>query len=216
MKYKILVLLLLIATSYTKTAFSQSWELKMNQDGVKVYTRSYEGSNVVEFKGEVTVKSNMAGVLKIIDSVSEYPKWMHNCAYSRRIKKINESSGYSYYVVKAPWPVSDRDACIYYKVSQDESSKIVTIAITGVKDYLPEESGRVRVPKVNATWQLIPVSKGVTKVTYQAHSEIGGYVPAVIVNAYITESPYYNLLHIKNMVESPLYPKVTMDNVKEL
>lgn len=188
----------------------------MYQEGISVYTRKIEGSNVVEFKAEVTVKSNLAGILALIDSVSEYPKWMHNCAESKRLKKIDHTSGYSYYVIKAPWPVSDRDACIFYKVSQDIITKVVTIAITGVKDYIPAKPDRVRVPMVNASWQMTPISKGVTKIVYQAHSEIGGIVPDVIVNAYITETPYYNLLHLRTIVESPSYPKKTMDYVKEL
>jgi len=216
LNYKKLFVLLFVLLLTAFNSFSQTWELKMDQEGIKIYTRKIEGSNVVQFKGEVTVKSNIGGILALIDSVPEYPKWMHNCGDSRRIKKINNSSGYSYYVIKAPWPVTDRDACVYYKVAQDPATKIVTIAITGVKDYLPEKPDKVRVPSVTAFWQMIPVSKGVTKIVYQAHSEIGGYVPAAIINAYITETPYNNLLNLRAIVESPNYPKFVMKDVKEL
>lgn len=216
MHFKRLFIILIVSLLTSYDAFSQAWVLKMYQEGISVYTRKIDGSNVVEFKGEVTIKSNLAGILTLIDSVSEYPKWMHNCAESRRIKKIDYCSGYSYYVIKAPWPVSDRDACIYYKVTQDPTSKVVTISIKGVKDYLPEKPDRVRVPVVTASWQMTPISKGVTKVVYQAHSEIGGLVPDIIVNAYITETPYYNLLHMRTIVESPSYPKKELDYVKEL
>ncbi len=194
----------------------QAWELKQYKDGISVYTRKVEGSNTVEFKGEITVKSNLAGILAVIDSVPEYTKWMHNCGGSKRIKKINEYSGYSYYVIETPWPVTDRDACVFYKVSQNPSTKVVTIDITGVKDYIPPKPDKVRIPLVKASWQLIPVSRGLTKVIYQAHSEIGGYVPAALVNAYITETPYYNLLHLRTIVEAPSYPKLHRESVLEL
>lgn len=197
-------------------ARAQKWDLKVDKEGVKVYTRSIKGSNVQEFKGEVVVKSNMGSILSLIDSISEYPKWMHNCGFAQRLKKISPGSGYSYYVVDAPWPVTDRDACTFYNVTQDTSSKVVTVKIKGVKDYIPPKPDRVRIPKVEGMWQLVPLARGVTKIVYQVHSEIGGYVPAVLVNAYITDTPYYNLLHIKNLVESPLYQKREMKLIKEL
>ncbi len=197
-------------------SFAQTWNLKVDKEGIKIYTRSFADSKVLEFKGEITVKANLGSILTLIDSIPEYPVWMFKCSYSERLKKVNASSGYSYYVVKAPWPVSDRDACTFYKVTQDTSTKIVTVKITGIKDYIPEKEGKVRVLSLQASWQLIPVSKGVTKVIYQAHCDIGGIVPAVIINAYITDSPYYNLLHMRTIVEAPKYSKIVKSNVKEL
>jgi hypothetical protein len=141
---------------------------------------------------------------------------MRNCIESKRLKKISNASGYTYYVIKAPWPVSDRDACTFYNVTQDTNSLIVTIAIKAVKDYLPERQGRVRIPSLKGSWQLIPIAKGVTKIIYQVHCDIGGLVPAVIINAYITETPFSNLSSIKRIVESPLYPKTVRPDVKEM
>ncbi len=201
---------------FSFNSYSQEWKLRTNDQGIKIYTRSFENSNVQEFKGEVTVKSNLSGILSLIDSVSEYPKWMKNCLFSERLKKTSSSSGYTYYVIHAPWPVSDRDACTYYKVTQDTATKTVTVALKAVPTYLPERSGRVRVPSLVGSWQLIPISKGVTKIIYQVHCDIGGMVPALIINAYITETPFYNLLSIKKIVESPLYPKMVRADVREM
>lgn len=212
-KLFILVFVLLIISD---TSFGQKWDLKADKDGVKVYTRGIEGSNFKEFKGEITAKSNMASIIAIIDSVPAYPKWMMNCTFSKRVKRINKASGYNYYVVDAPWPVSDRDLCTYYHIKQDTVTKVVTITLKGAKDYMPEEADKVRIPILNGYWQLTPIAKGITKVVYQVHCDIGGIIPALIVNAYITDSPYYNLLNIKKMVESPLYPKTVIDYLKEL
>ena len=90
------------------------------------------------------------------------------------------------------------------------------VAIKAVKDYLPEKSGRVRIPSLKGSWQLIPIAKNVTKIVYQVHCDIGGLVPAVIINAYITETPFSNLSSIKRIVESPLYPRTVRADVKEL
>jgi hypothetical protein len=211
-----LFLPVLVLVLFSFYSFCQKWDLRKESEGIKVYTREIEGSNVQEFKGEVIAKSNMGSILAVIDSVSEYPKWMYECTYAERVKKINRESGYTYNVLKSPWPVSDRDVCTYYKVSQDTLTKVITISLKGVKDYVPLKTGIVRIPSLNGFWQLIPVAKGVTKIVYQVHCESGGYVPAAIVNLYITDTPYYNLLNLKNIVESPRCPKTFMTDVKEL
>ncbi len=211
-----LLLSVLILISIGLCCSGQKWDLRLDKDNVKVYTRKIAGSNVEEFKGEVTVKSNMSGILSLIDSISEYPKWMYKCSYAERIKRINPTSGYTYTVLKSSWPVSDRDICAYYSVKQDTLTKVITVTLKGVKDYLPEKSGIVRVPDITGFWQLTPLTKGSTKVVYQVHCESGGIVPAAIVNEFITNTPYTVLVNLKNIVESPQYPKKVMKIVKEL
>jgi len=211
-----LFLFVFISVLISFTSFCQKWDLKVDKDGVKVYTRGVEDSNVKEFKGEITTKSNMGSIMAIIDSVSAYPKWMMNCTYSKRVKSINKTSGYNYYVVHAPWPATDRDLCSYYCIKQDSATKVVTMTLKCAKDYIPEEKDLVRIPTLTGFWQLTPLAKGLTKVVYQVHCDIGGIIPAVLVNAYITDSPYYNLLKIKKLVESPLYPKTVIKYLEEL
>ena len=197
-------------------AFSQDWKLKKDSDGIKVYTRDVKGSSIQEFRGEVVAKSNLSTILYVIDNIADYPKWMYKCSYAERLKKINEASGYAYSVLDQSWPVTDRDACTFYYVTQDSNSLVVTINIKGVCNYIPEKPDRVRMPSIKGSWQLIPVSKGVTKIVYQIHSEAGGEVPAALVNMFVTNTPYYNLLNLKKIVESPLYSKKVMEHVKEL
>jgi hypothetical protein len=207
-------ILVLVLISFN--SISQKWVLKLDKDGIKVYTRTIEGSSVQEFKGEITVKSNLGNILAVIDSIPAYPNWMYKCSDAKRLKKTTRESGYIYSVLASPWPISDRDICTFYTVRQDTNTKIVTISMKGVKDYLPEKPDKVRVPSLKGSWQLIPIAKGVTKIVYQVHCESGGSVPAAIVNAYITDTPYYNLLNLKKIVESPISPKSGMKEIKEL
>ncbi|HNW89260.1 MAG TPA: START domain-containing protein [Bacteroidales bacterium] len=196
-------------------SYCQKWELSLDKDGVKIYTRAVKGSGIKEFKGEVIANSNLGNILAVIEKISEYPRWMYKCTYAEQVKKVNEVSGYIYSVLQQPWPISDRDICSYYCVSQDSVTKVVTISMKGVKDYIPEKPGKVRVPSLKGSWNLIPIAKGVTKIVYQLHCESGGYIPESIVNAYITDTPYTNLLNLKKIAESPLCPKTKTGNLKE-
>ena len=204
-----------ISVFFVLNSFSQEWTLKKESDGVKIYTRDVKGSSIQEFRGEVVAKSNLSTILSVIDNIADYPKWMYKCSYAERLKKINESSGYSYSVLDQSWPVTDRDACTFYSVTQDSITMVVTISIKGVSNYIPVKSDKVRMPSIKGFWQLIPLSKGVTKIVYQIHSEAGGEIPAAVVNMFVTDTPYYNLLNLKKIVESPLFHTTGMENVKE-
>lgn len=204
-----------ISVFFVLNSFSQEWTLKKESDGVKIYTRDVKGSSIQEFRGEVVAKSNLSTILSVIDNIADYPKWMYKCSYAERLKKINESSGYSYSVLDQSWPVTDRDACTFYSVTQDSITMVVTISIKGVSNYIPVKSDKVRMPSIKGFWQLIPLSKGVTKIVYQIHSEAGGDIPAAVVNMFVTDTPYYNLLNLKKIVESPLFHTTGMENVKE-
>jgi len=209
------VYFIFISVFFGLNSFSQEWTLKKESDGIKIYTRDVKGSSIQEFRGEVVAKSNLSTILSVIDNIADYPKWMYKCSYAERLKKINESSGYSYSVLDQSWPITDRDACTFYSVTQDSITLVVTISIKGVSNYIPVKSDKVRMPSIKGFWQLIPISKGVTKIVYQIHSEAGGEIPAAVVNMFVTDTPYYNLLNLKKIVESPLFYNKGMENVKE-
>ena len=71
-----LFLFVFISAFITYSSVCQKWDLKVDKDGVKVYTRGVEDSNIKEFKGEITARSNMGSILAIIDSVSAYPSML--------------------------------------------------------------------------------------------------------------------------------------------
>jgi hypothetical protein len=211
-----LVLLILLPVLFSLNSYGQKWDLKLDKDGLTVYTRTIAGSSIQEFRGEIVVKSNMGGVLALIDSIPEYTKWMNDISHAERIKRLSRSTGYIYTIIDSPWPVTDRDLITYYIVKQDTASKTITIDLKNVKEYLPVKNGIVRVPDMDGFWQLVPLSKGVTKVIYQVHFDPGGVVPAAVVNAFITDTPRINLVNLKNIVESPRYPKKVIEYIKEL
>jgi hypothetical protein len=187
---------------YPQNQNNNDWELKKDKDGVRVFTRKVKSSDFKEFRGEVFIKCTLGSLAKIIDDISSYPKWMYNCSYAERIKKISLTEGYSYYVNHSPWPVMDRDAVIHYILTQDKNTKIINISLNGEPNFLPVNKKYVRIPSLHGFWQFIPLNNGIVKVVYQNYSETGGAVPASLANPFAVDLPFYTLLNLKEKLNN--------------
>jgi hypothetical protein len=193
----------------------QAWELKENKNGVKVYTRDVAGSDVEEFKGETTVKTNLGSLLSIMDDFKNYPTWAYNCPFAERVKKISVSEGIAYTVLKTPWPVTDRDLVTHYVITQNPKTKIVVLKMDAVKGYVPDK-GNVRMTYLKGFYQFTPMKNGYVQIIYQVHSDPGGSVPTSIINMFIIDTPYNSLLNLKNKVENPKFVKTYRKEIVEL
>jgi len=191
------------------------WSLATDKDDIKIYTRSVSGSSFKEFKAEMTVRASLSALVELLDDVENQVNWIHNCAEARRLRTISRTEGINYTVIKAPWPVTDRDLIIRYKITQDEKTKEVKIEMTGDKSYIAEKRGLVRVPSMAGTWLYTPVGRGLVKITYQVHSETGGFVPASIANAFVVDAPYYTFINMREELKKPKYKNASVEGVIE-
>lgn len=189
------------------------WEVSLEKDAIRVWTRKIDDSKFKEYKGEMLVKTTMSSLLAVLDDVDNQKNWMHDCTVSSRLKTISKTEGINYFVQTAPWPVTDRDIIVKYKLSKDEKTNVVTIEMTGLKDYIPEKEDYVRVPRFKGQWVFTPLGKGIIKVVYQAHSETGGSVPASIANSASTDIPYNTLMGLKKEIEKPIYKNAVFEEL---
>lgn len=61
-----------------------------------------------------------------------------------------------------------------------------------VPDYMPLREGKVRIPKAEGQWKLVPNADGVN-VTYQMHASPGGSIPNWLANQMVVDTPYGTL-----------------------
>jgi len=205
------IILIILNTS----VFSQSWKVKEFKNGVTVYTRSIAGSDVEEFKGETTVKTNLGSLLNVFEDFKNYPNWAYNCSYAERVKKVSANEGYAYNLLEMSWPVTNRDVVIHYVIKQDPQTKVVLLTLNAVNGFVPDK-GNVRMSNLKGFYKFTPKPNGYVLIVYQAHSDPGGYVPSSVVNAFVYDAPYYTLLNLKKKVESPGFVKSYRKEIQEL
>jgi ribosome-associated toxin RatA of RatAB toxin-antitoxin module len=211
----LLLLSVLLLIAFIFPNMSGAWELAKKGDGITVYTRSVIGSGFKEYKAAMKIKASLSSMVAIVEDVSAYPSWIHTCKEGKLLKRINEKETYNYTINDAPWPVSDRDAAVHNKISQNPEDRVVTINIKGIPDYIPEKTGLQRVKKIEGFWRFTPLENGSVEVVYQVHTEPGGNLPSWLVNSIVVSQPFHTLLNMQKVISQPKYKQATYWFIKE-
>lgn len=192
-----------------------AWELKKDSEGIQVFTRQIEGSQLREFKAVTVYKGSLKSIVAVMRDPDAACSWFPDCREFKLLKVNSQFSSVGYMRIKAPFPVNDRDNITQTVLSQDKKSKAVKISITAIPNYIPETSGVVRVTKAQGYWLFTPKSENETEVVYQVHAEPGGALPDMIANSFVTESPFKALKNLKNKAKEEKYQKTDLSKVIE-
>ncbi|MBP7736852.1 MAG: START domain-containing protein [Spirochaetes bacterium] len=217
-KLKLLLpVMLMISGLWAADASAQAdWKLKKSGAGIEVYVRDVAGSRFQEFKGIMYLKqTRLASLVAVFDDPSTYTTWMHEVVEARLLKTVNLYERYTYTVTRAPWPVTNRDLISYSIIAQDPKTLTVTLRTSGKADFIPPVPDRVRVPRMNALWTFKPLSGGDVMVTYQMHSEPGGYITPELANMAAVDLPYNTLFKLRNFLRQPKYASIAYPQIRE-
>lgn len=186
--------------SFSLSKAQSDWKLSKQGNGVKVYTRTAEGSNIKEFKATISIKAKAVDIAQEVINVADYKDWYPDVMGSKVLEKPSKYEWIVYYRVDVPWPGTDRDAVSLLKVEMDEEKKNIKILSSAKLNYKEEFYGVVRLKKTDGSWTFTE-KNGVTEVKYQMLADPGGNLPAWIVNMFLVDGPYKTLLALQKRVE---------------
>ncbi|MGE5106576.1 MAG: lipid-binding protein [Sphingobacteriales bacterium] len=203
MKYKQLFFSFLFLSIQLISFSQQSWNLKKENDGIKVYTRSVEGSKFNEIKVECSISGTLSQLAALLLDVEDHVNWVYSCRSSLLEKKITDTHIIYYTEVNAPWPLTNRDLYIDLDITQDSITKMMTVVATGLPNYLPPHGKLIRVPLSKAIWHIKAIDKTLLQIEYNVQVNTGGSAPAWMVNMFSTKGPYESF---KNLMGRMLLP----------
>jgi hypothetical protein len=146
----------------------------------------------------VKLQATPDSVVRVLRDADAFRKWMPDVVISELIK-ATDSEQFHYLDYKAPWPVSNRDGVYHFTYSRDSDSA-VTVRVEAVPDYMPRREGKVRIPKAEGQWKLVPNAGGVN-VTYQMHASPGGSIPNWLANRMVVDAPYETLKALRSYLQ---------------
>lgn len=203
-KFQLLFLLcyfILQLPAYTQ----ESWTLKKDKEGIKVYTKKVEGSDYKAFRGTTTIDAPATAVVAAIRDLDSYVKWSHMTKTASILAENGETELVTYVQSDAPWPVSDRDGIYVLNFSQDPTSKVIKITTTCSPDYIAQKEGYVRVPSTEGFWEITPKGTNKCLVNYENHSEPGGSIPGWLANSSVINIPFNTLSGLKEVAKERKY-----------
>ena len=200
MKTKAQVLLLSASLLVFLKSFSQAqWDLDKNQEGIKVYTKTTEGSAFRTFKAVAYINAPVDEIIEVLKDVGQYTEWY---GYTKTSKLLESNDGiqYNYIETTFPWPYKNRD--MVYQMSMNfKHPQKVEICLVGIPDYIPEREGIIRMKKAKG-YILLKSMNDKTQITYEFHTEPGGRIPIWLANNSIAELPLKTLIGLRKILET--------------
>ena len=190
-------------------------KLILDKNGIKIWSYRLSDSPYHGFKAVTTVKSSLTGAVAMVMDTQAANRWLYRTLAVEPIQLQNNNMDFVISVVSDfPWPFKDREAIVKGKIFQDNRSHLVTIDSQSLDDY-PISPNHERMPSVEGGWLFRPLGNGEVEVTMTGHADLGGAVPAVIVNLLIQEHPYQSLLAMRKIIGEPRFQTARLVDVKE-
>ena len=176
---------------FTADCQEKEWQLKKDEDGISVYTREVEQSNIKEFKASTKLNSSTETIFRIILDVENYPNWIEDIDYAELLYLRGSEIG-MYYQLGLPWPIKDRDVTLVskYKTLADGS---IHFQLNNRYDLKEDNTDFIRIKEIKGQWLIKPINKENCQVTYQFMADPEGFLPDWVVNIFIVDGPFKTL-----------------------
>ena len=182
------------------TGVPTDWKLRKEEAGVKIYTRNISGSPFEEFRGVVTISNtSLTKVLDVITDVKHYPVNFPNCSGAEVLEQKGKYNDIHYIIIKAPWPVTDRDAIYEASTTFSQKGKHAFMKLSPLGHYRQENKGFIRVHNGSGFWDLEEIAPNSIQVVYQFHADPAGEIPAWLANSVIVSNPLRTLESLRNI-----------------
>lgn len=197
MKTYSILLLTLFLTGFE--ALADGWELVKDKDGIKIYTRTTEGSKFRTYKGEAILTIGMEAMYRVLTDLDNYDQWVYSCSESRLLSKM-DTNEYTYYsIMSLPWPFDNRDMTTRMKVIRGNDTIRFSTSLVQGKQAL--QKGLVPIAAYEEVTTLVKINDRQIKMIMEGYFEPGGTLPAWVINMFLSEGPYESLMTIKKLHE---------------
>ncbi|MES2655100.1 MAG: START domain-containing protein [Bacteroidota bacterium] len=218
MYHKILVPVILVCcfgfTSQNVHDNNDRWELKKDQNNIKIYVKKNNNHAINELKAVTNFSSSLNGLVAFVKDIAIHEKYIERCKSAYIIRNVNDSELYYYQETEAPWPVANRYGVIYYKIRQ-ASNKTVVIQSSNILGLLPPKADMVEVPALKASWTFTPKANGIVEGEYYLYVNPGGNIPVWLINLFLVDGPYNTLLKMKKLLAQGKYQGAKSSYIKD-
>ncbi len=210
MRHPLTILSLFLSVASYLPAQSD-WELRKEENGIRVYTREMANSGFQAFRGETEIEASFQAVIGALLDVSGYKEWMPDTKEVEILEEKSETEIIYYVATSVPWPVSDRDGVYRLQLEYDPDGPSASIVVKALPDYLENKKGYVRVQKSDTYYQIKSLAPNRVHVDYKVSAEPGGSVPSWLVKMKVVSIPFESMEALAGRAKSGLYKDIALE-----
>jgi len=178
------------------------WKPAKEQNGVKVHTRTVEGSSLSIARGIVTIKAPVEKCFEYAMDATKRTEWDKLIKECRKVRDADNGHGIFYMQSVAKWPASARDFIIDLYSKHFDDRSIVSLGKCPEAEEVPPVKGVVRGKCINSGYIFVPNEDNTaTTLTFVMQLDMGGWLPASVVNMVMVDEPLC-LVNFRDKVEA--------------
>jgi hypothetical protein len=163
---KLITLLIAGITPCLAFAGEEPWQLDLDTDGVKVWTREMPGSRYKQARGEIDVPVSPQEAFSVIVSAETCRQWVYSCVESYVISRPRPEDGLVYMRTNSLWPIADRDVVFLAKTFSDLAKKEFRAELSKQNDVIPPNDGVVRIEAMVGRWTVTALNEKRSRVVF--------------------------------------------------
>ena len=176
----------------------EEWTLKIQQDGIAVYTKKVAGSRIDAFKATTMISAEYEKVKEVILDYPNYPKWYQDYKTGEILEQLNQDKIIVRFVIDAPFPIKDRDSV--NRVSVQQTDEQIKVTLESAPTFIPHNNKQIRMTVSSGQWTLEKEGNQ-TRVTLEYHADPEIPVPSWVSNRYVVQGPAKSLSNLRERLQ---------------
>jgi carbon monoxide dehydrogenase subunit G len=187
----------------TSMLYAGKWQKEFTEDGVTVWSRSLEGTKVIQVKAYTVVKQNPDVIWAGLQEDGKFLKCMPNVIVKKDFEKCGDTCKLTFQKIHRA-PLKDRTYVIKvtWKRTEEDGKIVIHHSYKQVKGHKMATSNGMEVDNIFGRWELVSDDGQKTKFTYINHVDLGGLVPTGLVNKSLKENAAKFLKNLKAQAPS--------------
>jgi hypothetical protein len=211
--YRILLLmfgciccLLFSASGALSVTADGDWELVMDKNGIKAYSRKVCGSGIFEFRAVMVVDAAPEVVGEMLRDVPSDTEWLPYCDEARVLEKQDQNNFTIYLSFDLPWPVKDRDLVMKSVTEYDfDHARAISNLFSAEVAACPPNDSHIRMTDMTGQYVFEFVTRQRTGIIHTYRADLRGNIPEWMAN-YATQNNIYNtFMNMKKMFKKEKY-----------
>lgn len=194
------LLFLFVLIAYFESYSQGSWELKKDKDHIQVYILEDDSAEFNPYKSIAIIDGDIHDMERLLKDSPNMPKWSESVVKVKVLEEIGDSIQIYYSVADAPFPIKNRDGIYRNIFSWSEDGKVLTIDVKLLPHFIEKNEDCERVSGWGY-WRIEDIDNGKMEVVCEMHIHPGGNIPAWLVNTFVDENPYKNMIGIKEILK---------------
>lgn len=207
-KLSIVSLLVYLVVINASAQDSEGFVLVKAEPPIEVHERwvNFPGKQPVissrELKSEFVVQATAQEVLSLLKNEKKVKSWQSHVRDYKLYLKPDTTTWFEYSCHNVPWPLSDQDSFMEYKLSEINPGVEYFIAFNSRIDPkiapVIEDINRI---ELTGSWRMEVISPTTTKVTYRVQSVPTTNLPRMIIDPVIRNNMISSIRSMKEILE---------------